>query len=106
MPVGKIIHVAGAAYTVETSLAISLELIELRQVLRGVLVELEKACGVCIYICVSKVVQLVTQCLLDVLSKLWAVFFLMHIEFASGVLELVSRGCFGALGNNFVNSTL
>ena len=106
MHVGGLILVAWGADTVKTGLTISFELIVLGQVLRSVLVELEKACGIVIYIGIPEVVQLVAQCLLDELSKLWGIFLLMDIEFASGILELVSGGCLGALSNYFVNTTL
>ncbi len=59
MNIGCLVLVAWGADTVKTSLAISFELIVLGQVLRSVLVEFEKACGIVIHIGIPEVVQLV-----------------------------------------------
>ena len=73
----------------ETGLAISAELIELGEVLRGVLIVVEETRGVVIDIGIAKVIKLVTKGVLHILLELGGVLGSMDVKLACGVLQTV-----------------
>ena len=85
--------VARSGDLLETGLAISAELIELREVLRGVLIVLEEARGVVIDISIAEVVNQIAQGVLYILLELGRVLGSVDIKLACGGFQTVGLRC-------------
>lgn len=76
------------------------------QILRGMLVVLEEACRISLYIGVAEVVDVLLKGLLNVLKLLGGVLCLVLVEFTCSVLQLVGCGTFATLGDHLADPAL